>query len=341
MRISRWLPVLAAVLASASALESPLTGKPLPELELSVPLQGEAWRRADLLGKVVVLDVFQIGCPACMSNSLPEAQKLYARYKGDERVRIVAIATAFEKAQYPWMADEARIRQTLQEKKWEFPVMRDVPEEKAVRTLSLTGGSGTPLTLVMDPQGIVRWHDFNSTPAASKQIADLVESLLESFYVPALGETATALKPAAKAYASGDYAKAYAGASALLKQEGATEDAKTQAGTLLKNLEDGAGRLTEAARVRLEAGHPADALARLEKAAKLFRGVPKAQEAVDLLKSWKADAAVVKDLKAERELEKAQAELKADRQGLAKRLKKLLETYKGTRVAPRIEAAAG
>lgn len=41
--------------------QGPLVGKPLPALKLSHPLQGDAWSQQDLLGSVVVLDVFQLG----------------------------------------------------------------------------------------------------------------------------------------------------------------------------------------------------------------------------------------------------------------------------------------
>lgn len=46
------------VAASASADDGPLVGKPLPELSLSHAVQGEPWGAADLLGRVVVLDIF-------------------------------------------------------------------------------------------------------------------------------------------------------------------------------------------------------------------------------------------------------------------------------------------
>ena len=43
------------------AEDGPLVGKPLPALELSHSLQGEAWSPNDLEGTVVLLDVFQLG----------------------------------------------------------------------------------------------------------------------------------------------------------------------------------------------------------------------------------------------------------------------------------------
>ncbi|MFQ5844185.1 MAG: hypothetical protein ACE5JG_04275 [Planctomycetota bacterium] len=46
---------------AALAAESPLLGKPLPEVRLSHAVQGAAWSQEDLKGSVVVLDVFQLG----------------------------------------------------------------------------------------------------------------------------------------------------------------------------------------------------------------------------------------------------------------------------------------
>ena len=55
--------LLAAALAAPPPTPGagPLVGKPLPVLQLSHTLQGDAWTQADLLGSIVVLDVFQLG----------------------------------------------------------------------------------------------------------------------------------------------------------------------------------------------------------------------------------------------------------------------------------------
>ena len=121
-----------------------------------------------------------------MSNSLPEAQKLFAQYEGDDRVRVVAVATAFEKDQYPWMADEDRIRARFKSEGWKFPVMRD-PDEKIIHKFGFGGRAGTPTTIVIDREGIVRWHGFNTNRKTADQVAATVEELLEA--CKALDET--------------------------------------------------------------------------------------------------------------------------------------------------------
>ena len=82
-----------------------------------------------------------------MTNSLPHAQKLFEKHAGDGRVRIVAVATAFEKAHYPWMADESKIVGRLRSEGWKFPVMRD-KDEQSVRKVGMGGRYGTPMTVV-------------------------------------------------------------------------------------------------------------------------------------------------------------------------------------------------
>jgi len=55
------LSLLLATALAAPPGVGPLTDKPLPELALSHSLQGDTWSQTDLLGSVVVLDVFQLG----------------------------------------------------------------------------------------------------------------------------------------------------------------------------------------------------------------------------------------------------------------------------------------
>ncbi|MCB1986292.1 MAG: TlpA family protein disulfide reductase [Burkholderiales bacterium] len=49
----------------------------------------------DLLGSVVLVEVFQVNCPGCFFYALPNAVKLYQKYH-DKGLVIIALATAFE-----------------------------------------------------------------------------------------------------------------------------------------------------------------------------------------------------------------------------------------------------
>ncbi len=271
-----------------------------------------------------------------MKNSLPRAQKLYEKYKGDERVSVVAVATAFEKDQYPWMADEEKILSALRQNKWEFPVMRD-KDEASVRIVGLKGTYGTPMTLVIDPGGIVRWHDFNGTAETADAVDATVDRLLESFYVAPIAD----LDGKLKAYAAGQFGKAYAAAKGLADADGTPEPLVAQAREVMKSIDEGVQRLVTGAQGKRAAGFPEKAKGLLETAAKVFAGVPSAESAAALWKSWKSDSSFAKELKAEAALDKALAKPHPKPEAQRKSLEKLAATYAGTPVAARIQQLLG
>lgn len=66
-----------------------------PALSVSEWLQGEDCCLDDLLGRVVLLEVFQVNCPGCFLYSLPQAIDLHDRYAG-QGLSVLGLATAFE-----------------------------------------------------------------------------------------------------------------------------------------------------------------------------------------------------------------------------------------------------
>ena len=48
-------------------------GKPAPEPVIEKWMQGEPRSLAQLRGKVVLIEVFQVNCPGCFVHALPEA----------------------------------------------------------------------------------------------------------------------------------------------------------------------------------------------------------------------------------------------------------------------------
>jgi thiol-disulfide isomerase/thioredoxin len=70
-------------------------GKPAPQLHLSDWVQGNPTQLDDLLGQVVLIEVFQVNCPGCFLYSLPQAIDLHQRYY-NKGLTVIGIATAFE-----------------------------------------------------------------------------------------------------------------------------------------------------------------------------------------------------------------------------------------------------
>jgi hypothetical protein len=66
-----------------------------PLLSISEWIQGDDINIDQLIGKVILVEVFQVNCPGCFLYSLPEAIRLYQFYASKGLV-VAGVATAFE-----------------------------------------------------------------------------------------------------------------------------------------------------------------------------------------------------------------------------------------------------
>jgi peroxiredoxin len=74
---------------------STLIGQKAPNLGISEWIQGAPTNLDQEKDHVVLVEVFQVNCPGCFMNAIPEAIEIYNKYK-DEGVRVLGVATAFE-----------------------------------------------------------------------------------------------------------------------------------------------------------------------------------------------------------------------------------------------------
>lgn len=110
-----------------------------------------------LRGRVVVVVVFQMLCPGCIENALPQAKRLRARFNPAE-VAIVGLHSAFEHQSA--MTPEA-IEAFVDAFKLPFPVAIDEADrEDMPRTMTAYQMQGTPTLLLFDRAGRLRRHYF-------------------------------------------------------------------------------------------------------------------------------------------------------------------------------------
>jgi peroxiredoxin len=70
-------------------------GSKAPNLILSGWMQGLPTNIDQMIGNVIVVEVFQVNCPGCFLYGLPQAVNLYEKFK-DKGVKVIGVATAFE-----------------------------------------------------------------------------------------------------------------------------------------------------------------------------------------------------------------------------------------------------
>lgn len=113
---------------------------------------------ADLRGRVVVAHAFQMLCPGCAMQALPQMQRLQQAL-ASERLAIIGLHTVFE--HHAQQGPEA-LEAFLHEYRYTFPVGVDAPTlgDPLPQTMRTYGMQGTPTLLLIDAQGRLREHHF-------------------------------------------------------------------------------------------------------------------------------------------------------------------------------------
>lgn len=113
---------------------------------------------ASLRGKVVLLHAFQMLCPACAMQALPQMQRVRRAF-AHERLAVVGLHTVFEhhEAQRP-----VSLAAFLHEYRYDFPVGVDAHDEgdPLPRTMRSYALQGTPSLVLIDGEGRLRQQHF-------------------------------------------------------------------------------------------------------------------------------------------------------------------------------------
>ena len=162
----RFLKVLSRAKSNGQTQsERGVLGKKAPSLGVitwfNLPKGKDSVDIGDYEGKVVYLYGFQSWCPGCHKYGFPTLTKLIEHYKNNDEVTFVAVQTAFEGfgANTPQSAKETAERYNLT-----IPVGHSgsAGERSTVMQRYRTGG--TPWTIIVDREGIVRYNDFHIAP---------------------------------------------------------------------------------------------------------------------------------------------------------------------------------
>ncbi len=129
-----------------------------PDLDVTEWLNGPPVDLASLRGRVVLIEAFQMLCPACVTHSLPQAQRVHRQYSRDDLV-VLGVHTVFEhhEAMRP-----VALAAFLSEFRLTFPVAVDRHEddERIPSTMRRYDLQGTPSQVLVDRAGRVRAKTF-------------------------------------------------------------------------------------------------------------------------------------------------------------------------------------
>lgn len=131
-----------------------------PELQIRTWLNApEPLTLASLHGRVVLAVAFQMLCPGCVSEGLPQAQRARAMF-AEEDLAVIGLHTVFE--HHEAQGTEAALKAFLHEYRIAFPVGIDEPDAalSIPKTMQAYGMRGTPTTLLFDRRGRFRLHQF-------------------------------------------------------------------------------------------------------------------------------------------------------------------------------------
>jgi hypothetical protein len=146
----------------------------LPEIEAAEWLNAERpLSLAELRGRVVAVEVFQMLCPGCVGHGLPQAQRIAQTFRSDD-VAVIGLHSVFE--HHAAMTPVA-LAAFLHEYRIRFPVAVDTAGPGSMpRTMAAWQLEGTPTLLLFDRRGRMRARHFGqvSDMAIGAEIMALV-----------------------------------------------------------------------------------------------------------------------------------------------------------------------
>lgn len=122
---------------------------------------------ADYKGKVVYLYGFQSWCPGCHSQGFPTMQKLISKFDKADDVAFVAVQTTFEGYD---TNTAAKAKATGERYNLSIPIGHSGAEGKRSALMRSYKTGGTPWTIIIDKDGVVRYNDFHITPEQGEKL---------------------------------------------------------------------------------------------------------------------------------------------------------------------------
>lgn len=132
--------------------------QPAPAWRISRWFNSSPLTLDDLVGRVVVAHAFQMLCPGCAMQALPQMQRVQQAFPA-RRVAVIGLHTVFE--HHAAQGPEA-LEVFLNEYRYTFPVGVDAysDDDPLPQTMRAYAMRGTPTLILIDAQGRLREQHF-------------------------------------------------------------------------------------------------------------------------------------------------------------------------------------
>lgn len=150
------------ILFSLNVFAIGITGQKAPSFGVDTWIQTNGKTSLDVdayRGKVLYVYGFQAWCPGCHSHGFPTLQKLSKHYKNDDKVAFVAIQTVFEGFSFN-SANAAK--DIIKKYSLTMPIGHSGSSDKKSEFMKNYRSGGTPWTVIIDKNGMVRFNDFHA-----------------------------------------------------------------------------------------------------------------------------------------------------------------------------------
>ncbi|MBI3096873.1 MAG: redoxin domain-containing protein [Planctomycetes bacterium] len=266
----------------APPVESEFLGKEFRDFDVEKDwIQGPASDPRSLRGRVVLVSFFEMTGGICEAYSLPHAKELHAQFR-EKGLTVVGVWSVLgnEAHQRPEMAQA-----WFQMLQLPFPIARD-RGRATIERYPVNKEFRTPMTIVVDREGVIRLHALGYEPEQRASIAECVEKCIgQDPAEAALARAATQdAEQGLKAQEAGDFAAAY---GTLRRARAAIEEKKAKvAPDLAEKVTIAIDQIESQAKVALDAAAAlvaakkfSEAETALTEVKTKFAGTPAAKEA--------------------------------------------------------------
>lgn len=131
----------------------------------AVTLEGDSVSLADLRGAPVLLNVWATWCAPCREE-IPELQALHETF-GPRGLRVIGVTVDSRSA-----AEDVR---TFMD---QFGMTYEIWWDPDQTSVSAFEAVGVPLTVLIGPDGLIRWRHMGAVPPGDPELREAVEALL-------------------------------------------------------------------------------------------------------------------------------------------------------------------